>query len=50
MGNNRVGAADFMLCKLKELCKIWQEEIAEFLVELELAAHPPPWPPRQADG
>ncbi|TKW00640.1 hypothetical protein SEVIR_8G124600v4 [Setaria viridis] len=34
-GDHRVGAADFVLYKLKELGKISQEEIAEFLEEFE---------------
>lgn len=34
-GDHRVGAADFVLYKLKELGKISQEEIAEFLEEFD---------------
>ncbi|TVT99651.1 hypothetical protein EJB05_54967, partial [Eragrostis curvula] len=34
-GDSRVGAADFVLYKLKELGKISQEEIAEFLEEFD---------------
>ncbi|CAO2148826.1 unnamed protein product [Urochloa humidicola] len=34
-GDRRVGAADFVLYKLKELGKISQEEIAEFLEEFD---------------
>ncbi|KAK3118772.1 hypothetical protein QOZ80_9BG0707060 [Eleusine coracana subsp. coracana] len=34
-GDSRVGAADFVLYKLKELGKISQEEIAEFLQEFD---------------